>query len=130
MDAIWRGINAKKRVKMLPKINNIKDLETQINKIIYPKLIQQINKDFDLAGIDYVFDTKQIVPVFTEEFIDVIAQIVSKRFALFLNLLYRIDINEDKIRMIIQSNTDDIYKQIAFEILKREWQKVWFRLNY
>ena len=44
-----------------------------------------------------------------------------------MNLLYRIDISEKKIGDIGTSDFDQVVHIITFMILKKEWQKVWFR---
>jgi len=116
---------------MLPKVINTQDLEEQIQeKIIYKNLLLQINKDFQLIGIDFDCDTNTSFDVFFQSFKELIEDIVNSDFELFLNLLYRIDLDETKIRNIIQSENDDLYAVLSFEILKREWQKVWLRNYY
>jgi hypothetical protein len=116
---------------MLPKVNTISDLEIQINKkIIFKELLQQINKDFQLIGIDYQFNSNIFFKDFFNQFEQIIKELVDLNFQLFLNLLYRIDLNESKIRAIIATEKESVYARIIFEILKREWQKVWFRHHY
>jgi len=116
---------------MLPKVTTLNELENQVSTpLIFLDVIKQINKDFELVGIDYKLEVKEHFYDFSAAFQQIIEDIINTNFDVFLNLLYRIDLDETKIRNIIQAEEDNIYAKISFEILKREWQKVWFRKNY
>jgi hypothetical protein len=52
------------------------------------------------------------------------------KFAEYLNLLYIIDVPEDQIKKLDGSDISELSAQVAFLILKREWQKVWFRNKF
>lgn len=131
MGTVWRRFNEKKSIMLLPKITNNKELSSQlINQKIYLALIQQIEKDLQLIGVDFLLEEKPLQEEFLLQFQELITALIDTNFELFLNLLYRIDIDENKIRSLIQSQNENLYALITFEILKREWQKVWFRLNY
>jgi hypothetical protein len=97
---------------------------------LYQKLIEQINKDFNLAneGIDFPLSTNP-----TELKIQLhekIYRLIQYKFAEYLNLLYIIDVPEDQIKKLDGSNLLELSEQVAFLVLKREWMKVWFRNNY
>jgi len=115
----------------LPKIMNSNELLFQIEKpLLYQDLINQLNKDFEITGttIDFL---KVKSPSKLFGFLeDAISELVQKDFDIFLNLLYRIDINEHQIKEIINQANENVEKQITFLILKREWQKVWLKRNY
>lgn len=100
------------------------------NTSLYQDLVNQLNKDFEIIGTDVNFsETKNPQDLF--EFLqEVISTLLEKHFDVFLNLLYRIDIDETKIKSIINQMAEDTEQQITFIILKREWQKVWFRKYY
>jgi len=116
---------------MLPKVTTYRDLEVQIFKDeIFNQLVAQVNKDFSLIGIDFQFKEIITLKEFLQQFNSIIIELIDNNFELFLNLLYRIDLSENKIKTIIKNNSDSFYAKVSFEILKREWQKVWFRLNY
>lgn len=97
---------------------------------LYLKLIEQINKDFNLANesIDFPLSTKP-----TElkvQLHEKIYRLIQYKFAEYLNLLYIIDVAEDQIKKLDGSDVAALSEQVAFLILKREWQKVWFRNKY
>jgi hypothetical protein len=97
---------------------------------LYQKLIEQINKDFNLAneGIDFPLSTNP-----TELKIQLhekIYRLIQYKFAEYLNLLYIIDVPEDQIKKLDGSDILELSEQVAFLLLKREWMKVWFRNNY
>lgn len=97
---------------------------------LYLKLIEQINKDFNLAneGIDFSLDTKP--NELKLQLHDKIYRLIQYKFAEYLNLLYIIDVPEDQIKKLDGSDLVDLSEQVAFLVLKREWMKVWFRNNY
>jgi hypothetical protein len=97
---------------------------------LYFKLIEQVNKDFALANecIDIHLD---IFPLhFKESVHEKIVKLIQHKFAEYLNLLYIIDVSETEIRKLDGSDIIELAEQVTFLILKREWQKVWFRNNY
>lgn len=97
---------------------------------LYLKLIEQLNKDFNLANeaIDFPLSTKP-----TELKIQLhekIYRLIQYKFAEYLNLLYIIDVSENQIKQLDGSDISELSAQVSFLILKREWQKVWFRNKY
>ena len=59
-----------------------------------------------------------------------IYRLIQYKFAEYLNLLYIIDVAEDQVKKLDGSDVAALSEQVAFLILKREWQKVWFRNKY
>src|SRR3970282_2963254 len=97
---------------------------------LYLKLIEQINKDFNLAneGIDF---RMSISPEELKiQLHEKIYRMIQYKFAEYLNLLYIIDVSEDQIKKLDGSDLVILAENVAFLILKREWQKVWFRNKY
>ncbi len=97
---------------------------------LYLKLIEQINKDFNLAneGIDFPMST--LPEELKIQLHEKIYRLIQYKFAEYLNLLYIIDVPEDQIKKLDGSDILELAKQVAFLILKREWMKVWFRNRY
>lgn len=115
----------------LPKVINTAELIIQINQSeLYNDLIEQLNKDFSLAGVSFKFYNNEVPEIIFNQLKEVIVELLQKRFDDFLNILYRIDINENQIRKIIESMSGNVEEQISFIILKREWQKVWYKKYY
>ena len=97
---------------------------------LYLKLIEQINKDFNLANesIDFPLSTKPME--LKVQLHEKIYRLIQYKFAEYLNLLYIIDVAEDQVKKLDGSDLSALSEQVAFLILKREWQKVWFRNKY
>jgi hypothetical protein len=97
---------------------------------LYPKLIEQINKDFNLAneGIDFPMSTSP--NDLRIQLHEKVHRLIQYKFAEYLNLLYIIDVPEDQIKKLDGSDISELAEQVAFLILKREWMKVWFRNRY
>lgn len=97
---------------------------------LYLKLIEQLNKDFNLAneGIDFPMS---IVPEELKiQLHEKVFRMIQYKFAEYLNLLYIIDVSEEQIKKLDGSDLVILSENVAFLILKREWQKVWFRNKY
>ncbi|QSW91079.1 MULTISPECIES: hypothetical protein [Flavobacterium] len=97
---------------------------------LYLNLIGQINKDFNLAneGIDFPMSiTPEELKIQLHE---KVYRMIQYKFAEYLNLLYIIDVPENEIKKLDGSDLVILAEQVSFLILKREWQKVWFRKNY
>lgn len=94
---------------------------------LYLKLLEQINKDFNFANepIDFPLSTKPIE--LKIQLHEKIYRLIQHKFAEYLNLLYIIDVSESEIKKLDGSDLVVLSEEVAFLILKREWQKVWFR---
>lgn len=94
---------------------------------LFVKLIEQINKDFALANESVDFQIS-VSPIDLKlQLHEKIYLLIQHKFAEYLNLLYIIDVSEDQIKKLDGSDLVDLSEKVAFLILKREWQKVWFR---
>jgi hypothetical protein len=111
-------------------INTDSLLTEATNESLYLKLIEQINKDFNLAneGIDFPMNiSPDELKIQLQE---KIYRLIQYKFAEYLNLLYIIDVSEDQIKKLDGSDLVSLSEEVTFLVLKREWQKVWFRNKY
>jgi hypothetical protein len=97
---------------------------------LYLKLIEQINKDFNLANEAIDFPLSTSPNDLKVQLHEKIYRLIQYKFAEYLNLLYIIDVSEEKIKELDGSDLVVLAEQVVFLILKREWQKVWFRNKY
>lgn len=103
--------------------------EAQKEKL-YPKLIEQINKDFNLANEALDFPQSTSPQELKVQLDEKIYRLIQYKFAEYLNLLYIIDVPEEMIKQLDGSDLVELSEQVSFLILKREWMKVWFRNRY
>lgn len=97
---------------------------------LYQNLIKQVNKDFLLANIDLGFD-EAILPSSLKYMLHkVVYKLINEKFNEYLNLLYIIDVSEKKIKELDGSDVLKLSGEVAFLVLQREWQKVWFKNYY
>ncbi len=97
---------------------------------LYQKLIKQLNKDFLLANIDLDF-SEDILPLSLQHLLhETIYNLIQEKFTEYLNLLYIIDVPENQVKALDGNDTVDLAKQVSFLVLRREWQKVWFKNKY
>ena len=97
---------------------------------LYKQLVKQLNKDLALANIELSF-SDDILPTSLKLLLhEMIYKLIQERFMDYLNLLYIIDVSENKIKTLDGNDTIEMSDKVAFMILQREWQKVWFRNKY
>ena len=100
--------------------------EAEVESLYY-KLVEQLNKDFNLAneGVDFPMSiSPEELKIQLHEYM---YRLIHHIFAEYLYLLYIIDVPEEQVKKLDGSDIVLLSEQIAFLILKREWQKVWFR---
>ena len=111
-----------------------KDFETLIENAsqldLHKKLIFQLNKDLLLANIDLDFDD-EVLPTSLKYILhETVFKLIQDNFSNYLNLLYIIDVSEEKVKLLDGSDTVVLAEEVTFLILQREWQKVWFKNTY
>ena len=97
---------------------------------LYEKLVLQIEKDFLRANIDIKIGASMSGIELEEKIQEKLYVLLLERFDEYLNLLYVIDISENNLEYIRTSDVVEVSKQMCFFILKREFQKVWYKSQY
>jgi hypothetical protein len=97
---------------------------------LYAKLLDQLNKDFNLANEPVDFPKSTTPDELKIQLHEKIYRMIQLDFGRYLSLLYIIDVPEQQIKSLDGSDLASLAKEVAFLILKREWQKVWFRNRY
>ncbi|WP_142784869.1 hypothetical protein [Changchengzhania lutea] len=110
---------------------NFDDVIEKANQLdLYKKLVNQLNKDLLLANIDLAFH-ENILPTSLKMMLhETIFKLLQDKFMDYLNLLYIIDVSEEEVKALDGSDTLKLSEEVSFLILRREWQKVWFRNLY
>ena len=103
----------------------------QANQLdLYKKLIVQLNKDFLLANIDLDFH-EDVLPSSLKLLLhETVYKLIQEKFTAYLNLLYIIDVPEKQVKALDGEDILKLSEDVSFLILKREWQKVWFKKHY
>lgn len=97
---------------------------------LYKKLVLQLNKDFLLANIDLDFH-QDVLPSSLKLILhETVYKLIQEKFSEYLNLLYIIDVSEKQVKALDGEDTLKLSEDVTFLILKREWQKVWFKNKY
>ncbi|MFL0353130.1 hypothetical protein [Xanthomarina sp. GH4-25] len=108
--------------------NQLIEEATQLK--LYRKLVQQLNKDLLYANIDLSFN-EDVLPTSLKLLLhETVFKLIQEKFMDYLNLLYIIDVSEKKIKQLDGTDVVLLSDQVAFLILQREWQKVWFKNKY
>ena len=97
---------------------------------LYQKLIHQLKKDFELANVPINIPL-DVAPTELKSILhEKIYFLIVEKFPEYLNLLYVVDISEKEVKKIAPSDVVDISAEVSFLLLKREWQKVWYKAKY
>ena len=89
-------------------------------------LLYDLNTSYGLELPETV--TIDALEVFLAERINTM---ITKDFSALVQLLYRIDVNEARLRLVLRDNqTSDAGLLIARMILERQWQKILTRREY
>ncbi|MEA1784532.1 hypothetical protein U1E44_00365 [Arenibacter sp. GZD96] len=102
---------------------------------MYEKLLAQLQKDFHLANIAIDLQSKTDAQYVSPHILktvlhEKIYRLILERFTEYLNLLYIIDVPESAVKNSAVEDVVEVAARVSFLILKREWQKVWFRATY
>ncbi|WP_418602370.1 hypothetical protein [Hwangdonia sp.] len=97
---------------------------------LYHKLIKQLNKDFLLANIDLDFH-EDILPSSLKLLLhETVYKLIQEKFTSYLNLLYIVDVSEKQVKALDGEDILKLSEDVSFLILKREWQKVWYKNKF
>ena len=91
------------------------------------QLIRQLNKDLSMCGVNALIDEEFSPGKVVRRFKEILDGLVKDDFQAFLNLLYRVDVPQSKMSRSEDSSFSDYIERSTYELLKREWQKVWIR---
>lgn len=105
-------------------------LQEAEKETLYINLIVQLNKDFNLANEGVDFPLSLLPDELKIQLHEKVFRLIQYKFAEYLNLLYIIDVSEEEVKKLDGSDLVILAEQVAFLILKREWQKVWFRNKF
>ncbi len=124
------AIEIENPIMFQPPTNTDQLLSEAEQENLYPKLIEQLNKDFNFANEPIDFPQSTSPYELKVQIHEKIYRLIQYKYAELLNLLYIIDVPEENIKQLDGSDTVELAEQIAFLVLKREWMKVWFRNKY
>ena len=102
-------------------------MEQIAQKQLLNELVRQLNKDAHLSGTDLSLSETATPQEIVQQLYAFLQRLVRRDHDAYLNLLYRVDIPESHAAWSANTHADDILKDVTLRILKREWQKVWFR---
>ncbi len=111
-------------------LNSDELLHKALENSLYPKLVFQLKKDFQLANISIEL-YEEIAPVDLKNTLhEKIYLLMMEKFPEYLNLLYIIDVPEKEFKKIEVTDVVEVAEQVSFLILRREMQKVWLKNKY
>ena len=116
---------------MLKNHKHIEELLVEATQeALYEKLIAQLNKDFLLANIDLDFH-EDVLPTSLKLLLhETVYKLIQEKFTEYLNLLYIIDVSEKQVKALDGNDTLKLSEEVSFLILRREWQKVWYKNKF
>lgn len=122
-------VNEQKGIVQLPKTSEI--LFESVKELgLYSNLIAQLNKDFLLANLDEEISENATPESLKKYLEDLIFSLLNTDYDSYLKLLYIVDVSEHKLKQLHGGDFKVLSEQLCFQILLREWQKVWYRQYY
>lgn len=112
----------------MSKIQDI--LENAAEKQLYKSLIEQLNKDFLRANIDLGFHTEIPTTSLKLVLLEAVSELVESDKMQLQNLLYAVDVSEEKIAVINFVDTLNYTEKVTALLVERIWKKVLFRAKY
>jgi hypothetical protein len=86
----------------------------KLKKALYLKLVEQINKDFNLADEAIDFPMSISPNELKIQLHEKIYRLIQYKFAEYLNLLYIIDVSEDEVKKMDGSDLVILAEQVSF----------------
>lgn len=115
----------------MQNVENIQELlQAATAEQLYTELVAQLCKDFAYANVEWECERDIAPDKLKRDLHETVYHLVNERFADYLNLLYIIDVPESRVKTLDGSDLVKLSAQVAFLILKREWQKVWYKNRY
>lgn len=114
-------ISANNSIELLAKV----EIEN-----LYEKLIQQLNKDFQMSNLDVEIKSSLPPKELYKTLNDYLMHLIQKQYDDYLNFLYRVDVGETELLKVNSVDLEESINQVTFLVLKREVQKVWLRENF
>lgn len=115
---------------MISAENSLQLLDNAHEQQILYVLIEQLNKDFQLSNVNYFINENESVEDVVLMLEKILSNLIQFNYDTYLNFIYRIDISEKELLPAFQLALEDQVKLISFLVFKREYNKVWFRLNF
>lgn len=102
------------------------------NELILRKLKEQLAKDVNMVQINSsAWEGSDTATELIERFDNQLAKLIEVDIEKLTQLLYRVDVDEKRIKMGLSlARKQSASRFLAVEILKRELQKVIFKLQY
>lgn len=83
-----------------------------------------------IADLNQAYGWKLTENSFETQLAEKINQLIQQDFGALVQLLYRIDVSEDRLRRMLADNSEDAGILIARLIMERQWQKIETRRKY
>ncbi|WP_372766286.1 hypothetical protein [Lutibacter sp.] len=115
---------------MLPAKKSLELLKSIAIENLYERLIEQLNKDFQLANVALSFDITNSPVQLKKRLFEVLYNLITNQYDNYLSLLYRIDVPESELAKLKNDDLTTSIEEITYLVLKREYQKVWFKQNF
>ena len=94
---------------------------------LFKMLLNQIEKDLNMCGIDWGKANETTPPQLVSEIDFIINNLLKGGYKNDIRMfLYRVDVNEKLLRQIENLNVEEIVNLV----LRREIEKVWMKYNY
>ena len=109
---------------------NVNLIDKQITVKLYNDLIIQLNKDFSLSGIDFNLSLTRNPNKLIKDLTLLFENIIIKDYQKFNQLMYVLDIPENKLISLKESHLNVVIDRIIRLVLERVLQKVYLKQKF
>ena len=109
---------------------NVNLIDKQITVKLYNDLIIQLNKDFSLSGIDFNLSLTSKPNKLIKDLTLLFENIIIKDYQKFNQLMYVLDIPENKLISLKESHLNVVIDRIIRLVLERVLQKVYLKQKF
>ena len=92
-------------------------------------LSEVVSKDLQIDDSEALIEAEDL-EAFRKKLHQIIEYLINNDFNRLLNALYRIDVDEQKVKAVLSGPSTDIAGLITDLIMERQMEKVRFRMNY
>lgn len=110
--------------------NSLSLLKGASAQVLYKALVSQLIKDFNRANIAHGFEAGLVPEKLYALLKEKLYVLLLEDFSDYLNLMYIVDVPEHALKKLELTDAVEVAEQLAFLVLRREWQKVWLKANY
>ena len=109
---------------------SVKILGSELNTKLYQDLIVQLNKDLLLGGVNLKIASNCAPNNLIKQLSKLLKELVQHNYQTFNQFMYTLDVSEEKLHNLKQTNLELLAPQLTHLVLERVLQKVILKARF